>query len=186
MNYNSTIKIKTGECIDCKDGIDKPIIAGRCRAYHYPLHLKLEVLRRKQESLVRFENGKTALQLWYGKIMKEEEAKCWNCGAEAVWLKQPKNQKKWHACIAHILPKAIFGSVATNEFNYMILFDDLTFVCNCHDKYDDIYNSNLFASIQMPVMKIARYRFNLFKDKIAPDEVRRIPSIFLMNENVFK
>lgn len=31
----SSIKPKTGQCAECNDGIDKPLIAGRCASFHY-------------------------------------------------------------------------------------------------------------------------------------------------------
>jgi diadenosine tetraphosphatase ApaH/serine/threonine PP2A family protein phosphatase len=116
--------------------------------------------RRKSQRV----NGVTPLQLWYEEIMKSEDKQCWNCGISLSGY----NKQDWHACIAHVLPKSQFPSVATHPLNYMILGK----WCNCHGTYD----SNWGAASRMPIFKEAMQRFIILEPDIK--EKSKIPSIF--------
>lgn len=64
--------------------------------------------------------------------------------------------------IAHILPKNLFKSVATNDDNVLYLGSGMFSNCSCHDDYDYSWSK----AKEMPVWELAKKRFNLFKDEI--------------------
>lgn len=93
---------------------------------------------------------------------------CENCG---ISLKQTINFHP-RAHIAHIVAKGAHGcpSVATNMNNAW-------FACKeCHDLYD---GPKLEIIKLMKIIPILRNRMNLFYEKIAKDERRRIPEYLL-------
>jgi len=126
----------------------------------------------------RSEPTKTAQDLWFEKIMREEEPVCWNCGTIAEWLKKEDFRGVWRGCVAHIVPKRKeYGipSVATHPLNYLILFPAYSKICACHD----IYDSSWLTAIKMPVFPLAKERFKLFEKNIAEYERDKIPEVFL-------
>lgn len=121
-------------------------------------------LKQEAEEKAQRAGAMTPLQSWYEEIMKLEDKQCWNCGISLSGY----NKKDWHACIAHILPKSQFPSVAMHPLNYMILGK----WCNCHGTYDSSWG----AASRMPIFEIAVERFNVFYPQIL--ETRKIPSVF--------
>ena len=176
MGFGSTIKPKTGVCIDCKDGIFKRLTAGRC-SFHYQMHRAKVCAERKKSRIAptdalekTFGMGKpqSELYLWFAKKMKESEPVCENCGCKI----NKYNQEEWHGGQAHIVPKSLFDSVKTHPDNHMILCRYGNF---CHSLFDGSW----LAAEKMPVFKIAKERFKKFEHLIAPEERRRIPECFL-------
>jgi 5-methylcytosine-specific restriction endonuclease McrA len=107
------------------------------------------------------------LQQWFEDRHKEMTGTCQNCGG-----KTQKGQINYKSSIAHLLPKAYFPSIATNEFNWI----ELCFHGNsCHTNMDnkmlDLIDMNCFSEI---VQKVA-----IMYPSIAPNERRRIPKILL-------
>lgn len=68
---------------------------------------------------------------------------------------------------AHILPKALFPSVAANPNNVMFLGCGIFSDCNCHSSYD---NRDAEARKQMPCYPIALKRVELFYDELTPKQ----------------
>lgn len=170
MSY-STIQQKKLICIDCKDGIEKPVTAGRC-FYHYKLHRSKIILEKRKFSslkddpnnlILKEENDK--LQKWYLDRKKQMCGECQNCGNKNC----KHNDKFWKWSIAHVLPKNIFKSINTNDNNWLELCID------CHTAFDRSWED----ASKMPVFKFAIIQFNLFKDQISEEEKRRIPNQFL-------
>lgn len=117
-----------------------------------------------QEKLLKESGEESELVKWYEDIMKKEDKQCWNCGEDLTHY----NKQDWHACIAHVIPKSQFPSVATHPLNYMILGK----WCNCHGQYDSSWQ----AASKLPIFKEAVDRFIM----ISPDikETSKIPDIF--------
>lgn len=107
------------------------------------------------------------LDRFFKEMQKRMTGKCENCGGKTeAFTKHFKNS------IAHILPKAYFKSVATNENNWL----ELCFYSNsCHSQMDnkmiDLIDMNCFDQIITRFAKM--YPF------IAPEEKRRIPPILI-------
>lgn len=60
MAYNSTIKQRTGICVDCTSGAIVPVIGRREEQrcdYHYKLHSKLKSLAKQSEKELKSEDG---------------------------------------------------------------------------------------------------------------------------------
>jgi hypothetical protein len=104
---------------------------------------------------------KKVMDDWYNEQRKDMKGVCCNCGGKT----EKQNDKYFRWCIAHILPKAIFKSVATNEFNWMEL------CISCHTVYD----RHWLSAAGMKCFQTAKQKFQLFKYAIAKEELRRIP-----------
>lgn len=119
--------------------------------------------------------GYAALERWFKEMQKRMTGKCENCGGKTEAF-----TKNYKCSIAHILPKAYFKSVATNENNWL----ELCFYGknSCHTNFDnkmiDIIDMNCFDQIITKFVKI--YPF------IALDERRRIPNVLLQYLEVEK
>jgi len=166
------IKPKYGECIDCNDGVQRPLIAKRCQSHYWQYRGKITKKISKEIDIVsptiKVKTPASELVLWYAEIMKKEEPKCWECGAKI----NKYDTTAWHGAIAHILPKSTFPSIKTHPKNYIIL----GMYCGCHGQFD----SNWMNAAKMKVIKIAKERFLEFESDIAEEERRRIPEIFTL------
>lgn len=76
---------------------------------------------------------------------------CWNCG-EFI------SENYYRHASAHIFPKAIFESVATHPFNFLVLGAG----CGCHNEFD----SNIENAAKMQVWAKAVERFKMFEAQI--------------------
>lgn len=168
----STIQQKIGICKDCSDGNIKPLIAGRCQ-YHYKLYRRMVLIgKRKFSSLKNEPNNLISKEQnegyknWYLEQRKELKGTCLNCGKKS----HKDNEKLWVHSIAHILPKSLFKSISKNNFNWIEL------CITCHTAYDRTWDE----ASKMPIFKLAKEKYNLFKEQIAEEEKRRIPNQFLI------
>lgn len=176
MAFNSSIPVKMGECIDCNDGIDRYLIAGRCQSHYKRHRAKVNQEKKKRrlsptDALEKtFGMGKpqSELFMWFAEKMKTSDPVCENCGCKI----NRYNQEEWHGSQAHLLPKAHFDSVKTNPLNHLVLCRYGNF---CHAKYDGSWD----AASKMPVFPIAKARFKQFEHLIAQEERRRVPECFL-------
>jgi hypothetical protein len=172
MSYNSTIKQKKGECIDCNDGVQKPLIAGRC-SYHYPKYRGNVNAKKASSKTPLFSRGTIVksvsddLDIWF----KEKEnilsmnPYCMECGAfitPTLYGKKEfddaESNFSFRHAIAHIFPKAQFPSVRTAPFNYLILPAKN---CGCHNK-----THRLDTFSKMKVFPLAIQRFRTFEKEI--------------------
>lgn len=86
--------------------------------------------------------------------------RCWNCGE---WI----DPKYYRAATAHIFPKSIFVSVASNEWNFIVAAAG----CGCHS---DTHTLEKFS--KMPVFGTAVNRFRKFEHLIT--ETHKYLSLF--------
>lgn len=126
------------------------------------------------------DNSMITLSDWFDLKMRTSTPICMECGMEAYWLLEPKNENIWKACQAHILPKKkeMFPSIATNLDNHMILFPSWGgHLCGCHGFYDSgWYNATTMKVWDKIVVKT-------FVEKLYPNialsERRKIPEALL-------
>jgi hypothetical protein len=156
-----------GKCSKCPSSARSGLLIGGLCSYHFkgggeverndaPQVEKLKVLAAKNKTL----------KSWFDEQIKQCPDKCENCGQKIII--PPDITKR--AAIAHVLPKKLFKSVSTNELNRV-------FLCLiCHSNFDS--KGNDFAA-KMPVAKIAKQRFENFKDLIAEEEKKHIPPYLL-------
>jgi hypothetical protein len=153
-------------------------IPKKAKVYTIP---KKSAKRIKQDILAKGDDN--ALDVWFEDRKKELTGKCKHCGGR-TWV-EPKgrigendmtyrNDKEFYRhCIAHILPKAYFPSVATHPLNYIEL---CFWGNNCHGNMDnkvlDLTDMNCWDEIVEKF--VAMYPF------IAKEERKRIPEV-LMN-----
>lgn len=120
------------------------------------------------ESVVKY-MSKGELKEWFNFHMEISTKRCENCGTSL----QHYNRLDWFGCQAHILPKSLFPSVATNLNNHMVL-------CkwgSCHGDFDSSWQK----AQSMAVFQLAKERYKLFEKEIAIEEIRKIPNCFLWN-----
>lgn len=111
----------------------------------------------------------TELELWFRYHMVNSKRICENCGSDLSHY----NDADWKGSQHHIIDKSgINGcpSVSTNRLNHGVLGK----WC-CHSKWHTSYSN----AIKMPFFKIAKARFELFKDQIKDSEKSKIPDVFL-------
>ena len=91
---------------------------------------------------------------------KHKARVCENCGKKLIG----------HVCeLAHILPKTLFKSVATEDDNLIFLCCGFLSGSNCHDEYDSTWTK----AKTMPVWKIAIARFKLIEPKITETKYKK-------------
>ena len=79
-------------------------------------------------------------------VIKATGSKCWECGDKI-------SPQDYRSATAHIFPKSLFPSVASNEWNYLVLGAR----CNCHN-----LSHRLDTFSQMKVFPTAVNRFLKF------------------------
>lgn len=187
MSY-STITDKYTECIDCNDGILKPTIAGRCKAYHYKNYRAKKTLEKQKEkskfrSLIQSPGNKKVLEekgiikdnsldLFYRLRREEMKGKCSEPGCYATTNKMSDKYFKWSIC--HIVPKSTIPSVSTNQFNWIEL---------CWQHHSEM-DASFEKQSKMKCFHEIKRRFELFKENIPNDEMRRV-SPYLKNEIIY-
>ena len=189
MAYSS-IQDKIGICCDCTDGIKKPLIAGRCKYYHYKIHrdkVALEKIKAKnkfrslksipknkeilvEKGLVKDEN-KMMLDLWYLARKYEMTGYCSEEGCRSSTNKDNDKYYRWSCC--HIVPKALVPSVATHLANCIEL-------CQIHHQE---YDAGFERAKRMKCFEIAKRAFGTFKHLIPPQELRKV-NPYLLNDEI--
>jgi hypothetical protein len=151
---------------------------------------KTYVIPKKSKKRIKMEQDAVvndeALDAWFEMIKPQLTGKCKHCGGKTWTIEDDlalhndgdetvyKNKQEFYRhCIAHILPKAYFESVATHPLNFI----ELCFWSpSCHTNFDnltlDIVDLNCFDEVITKFQ--AMYPF------IAKAERKRIPQI-LMN-----
>ena len=136
--------------------------------------------RNKLRSLVSSDSNKNAingknpeLEIWFIHRRKEMTGICaCGCGQET----SRNDDKYYRHCLAHVLPKAKFKSIATHPLNCI----ELAFWGGCHTTFDDMgyeYCKNHTPILWEKVVK----RFKVLYPRIAPTEYQYIPDV-LLNE----
>lgn len=182
---------KYSECIDCADGIEKPTIAGRCKAYHYSIYRKKLILEKQKEkskvrSLINSKPNKELLvkndkivdndlELWFLHRMHTCVPICENCNTAALFLTEEKYKKLWRSCQAHLLPKRHFKSISHHPLIGMVLGSGYSGMCFCHDNYDRGWSYAEKMNIWPEVVR----RFQILYPLISENEHRFIPKQLL-------
>lgn len=135
------------------------------KIYNIPKKSNKKIEQEKTQRTLKPINAATHredLEDWFNMVADEIKKNpfCMECGA---FIKE----KYYRHASAHILPKSIFKSVATNKYNFLILGAS----CGCHHAFD-----NGFAT-QMEVFKQAKARFDLFKNEVK--EKHKLLNLFL-------
>jgi len=102
-------------------------------------------------------NGQTffvddVLEKWFIERRKEMTGLCSECGKRT--FKDDNKQYKWS--LAHLLPKSIFASVATNEFNFL----ELCFLH--HQEFDSSWDK----AKQMMCWGLAKRKVSMFIEQV--------------------
>jgi len=117
---------------------------------------------------VNVSRGANELERWFNDRRKEMTGTCAHCGGRSC--KDSDQYFKFSIC--HILPKAYFPSIATNEFNFIEL---CFWKNNCHGNMDN----KILDLIDMNCWDEIVTKFCLMYPNIAPNERRRIPSVLM-------
>lgn len=174
QRYGSTISIKTGECSECANDKEVPLIAGLCQ-YHYKIKSSLKSaakMKERQENLdepirqIIIPKGDAELNRWFADRRLEMTGFCKNCGGRSC----RDDDKYFKFSIAHILPKAYFPSVRTHTDNWLELcFWGKSCHTNMDNKTLDLIEMNCWDEIVIKVQK-------MYPD-IDLEERRRIPDV---------
>lgn len=110
-----------------------------------------------------------ALSKWFKDRHSEMTGKCANCGG-----KTQKGQKNYKCSVCHILPKAIFPSVATHPLNFIEL---CFYEESCHTNLDN----GIIDVSKMKCYKLIIVRFLKIYPSIAKNERKNIPDVFMQH-----
>jgi hypothetical protein len=105
-------------------------------------------------------NRNDKLNVWFQARRNEMQNVCCECGRQT----NKTNEKYYKWSIAHIVPKSLIKSVATNEHNWIEL-------CQLHHQEFD--NSFDRAAAMMCFGEV-KMKFQLFKHLIPNEEMRKI------------
>lgn len=161
---NSTIKLKKKLC-KCGCGNTDYIWAkGMIKQCYYRLNKPKPIpkVSEKIKSTINIKDEE--LEQWFKDREKDivnAGGVCWECGDKI-------HKDYYRHATAHIFPKAIFNSVATNEFNFLILGAS----CGCHSRFDQ----SLEDASKMAIWKEAVERYLQFNHLIT--EKHKYKSLF--------
>lgn len=161
----STIKQKIGTCKDCPPGsADKTLIAGRCSTHYW--RYRADVGKSKKTNVAKVEKQKEH-KVFFASQVPNIPVACEECNAKFHF------SQSWmvKAAIAHILPKAIFESIAIHPQNRW--FGCLT----CHADYDN--RGEAFVVKMKIYPRLKRTVQDVLIPLLTKDELRRVPQYFL-------
>lgn len=177
---------KYGICVDCSDGIEKPLIAGRCKAYHYSIYRKKLILEKQKEkqkvrSLINSKPNKELLvkndkivdenlELWFRLQMNSNEKICDNCKMSLNHYQE----KDWRGSQHHVLEKSIFKSVMSNPINHLVL---------CRWKCHVLWHSSMLVASKMPCFEKAKEIVTLLYPLLTDREKGRISEYYNLLPN---
>lgn len=129
-----------------------------------PINKGRSTITSKPKVLTNKEKTETEkLNDFYKKIALKAPYKCENCGQKL----QAFNNFGLRSCTAHILPKAHFPSIATNEDNILFIGAGFLGGCHCHDTFDSDANTRS----KMKAFPIALERFEKLKQYLTNKEI---------------
>lgn len=118
---------------------------------------KVYVIAKVSKKKKAINNGQSfvideVLEKWFLERRKEMNGLCCECGRRT--FKEDNKQYKWS--IAHLLPKSIFASVATNEYNSIEL-------CWLHHQE---FDSSWDKAKQMVCWELVKRKVSMFIDQV--------------------
>lgn len=148
--------------------------AGYCGWNHLPDELKEKIgskrkLQIKKQNAVKYASVKlraakykenTELELWFRARREQMTGYCPEC--QRSTNKNNDKYYKWSIC--HIAPKGLVPSTATNYHNWIELCQD------CHAEFDSTFEK----ASKMKCFHEAKKKFQLFKDIIPAEELRKV------------
>lgn len=138
------------------------------------VRVRKPIPRWSQKRLARMKEEKEnktdiGLDKWFEYHIEHSKMICENCGKDL----SNYSYEDWRASQHHIIEKSKINgcpSVSCELDNHAVLGK----WC-CHAQW----HTSQANAIKMPVFKTAKQRFELFKNKIAEEERRKIPQMFL-------
>ena len=167
IGYNGYFSAHAPEDIKEKVGT-KAKVAARNKANRNALSRKLHEVQNQVSG--------AELNRWFENRRKEMTGYCDNCGMPSC----KDSDEFFKFSIAHILPKAYFGSVKTHEKNWL----ELCFwgEKSCHTNMDNKF----LDLIDMSCWETIIQRFVAMYPEIAENEKKRIPKVLLQYIEVEK
>jgi molecular chaperone DnaK (HSP70) len=135
-----------------KENAKKPNIkiVNGVKKYTIP-RMSKKMIEKKLDESGRFKEN-AELEKWFLERRKEMTGLCSECGKRT--FKDDNKQYKWS--LAHLLPKSIFASVATNEFNFL----ELCFLH--HQEFDSSWDK----AKQMMCWGLAKRKVSMFIEQV--------------------
>lgn len=122
--------------------------------------LGCSIVAKPKKLTVTEKEDKSDLNAFYDEMAIDMPFHCAECNKPLYAI--TKFAKR--ACTAHLLPKSLFPSIATNKYNIKFLGCDLIGVCDCHNRYDANLESRKKLKIYDEAVKIfathLRYELN--------------------------
>lgn len=117
------------------------------------------------------------LQRFFDIIAKEiaGNPQCWECGAFIP-------VKYYRAATAHILPKAIFKSIATHSLNYLILGAG----CGCHNKTHRLDTFSTMKIFPEAVSRFEKFQYSITEKHSLLDEFKMYVEKYNQTQNEFR
>jgi hypothetical protein len=137
------------------------------KRYTIPRKSKKKLASEKADK-EELKGGDSELEIWFKERRKSMVGICSHCGGRSC--KDSDQYYKFSIC--HILPKALFPSVATHEYNFIEL---CFWTNNCHGNMDN----NILDLIDMNCWDEIVTKFCIMYPSIAPTERRKIPQVLL-------
>lgn len=126
--------------------------------------------RKSKRGVSREEPGAPSLTEWFNERRLEMTGVCQHCGGQS----QKWSNRNFHFSICHILPKAVFKSVATHKWNWI----ELCFWSNsCHTNMDN--KNEKFEMNKLKCWPEIVRRFKLVYPDVAASERGKIPDLLL-------
>jgi hypothetical protein len=136
-------------------------------------------LHRSGDAAPKKQSGKkdSTLEAWFKRKINHCTWICEECGESCSVYESPEatpHQKKMNSIFrrsaqAHLLPKALFPSVATHDLNHACLGPK----CGCHNMYD----KNWQSASKMKKWPVFLQRILRFVHLLPPEEYRKLPDI---------
>lgn len=145
-------------------GKDEPVFEDVDVKYLKPIKKVGPSIASKPKVLTEKEKTETQLlNEFFIEISLTMPYNCKECGKPLY----AKNKFAKRCVSAHILPKAIFPSIATNKNNIFFLGTSIIGICHCHDTWD----STADKRSKMKVYQLALERFELLKPFLNDKEI---------------
>lgn len=143
---------------ECQLWKSSPKLCKGCAMKTYkPLVSKPKVLTDEEKQFKADKND------FFSKVAETMPFNCMNCNRPLYAF----NKFAKRCVSAHILPKAHFESIATNEDNILFLGSDLILGCGCHDFYD----ASMAKRTSMKIYPLVLERFETLKNYLTQAEI---------------